>query len=163
VPTILLWAGPLARLLIRVLLPKYLHLDGIRLGPGIVRGLIDGSFGVRCRIVVPGRSQGRHDHIGILWLAKAAVIPSQGTKHIAPFDIQIVSQNDASIAKIGPQAKEVVLASAYEPNPEWHDLHVSPRTGIGYRVLAKVAFHLNDRQKKLGVEACACRFVVNSP
>ena len=94
-------------------------------------------------------------------MAQAAIVAAQGAIQVAFFYIDIVAQDGAAEAQVGAQVKQVVILSTNDFYPEWHDLHEAARGGGRHGVFFEAAFHLDQAQHHLRVEAGACSFVVH--
>src|SRR5258708_28398868 len=104
--------------------------------------------------------RGEH-HARVLGVAEAAVIAAERAEIVAFLHIQIVTQDDAAVAQVGAQVKQIVGRAAEELRPEGHHLHVAARSGGRHRVFAKRALHFEHTEHQLWIEPGARRLVVN--
>src|SRR5688500_14243581 len=71
-----------------------------------------------------------------------------------------MAQDHAAEAQIGLHVEQPHrLATADQPRPERHYLHVAARTGTTDRVLSKAAFHLDQAEHQCRVETGPLAFV----
>src|SRR5512135_185984 len=116
---------------------------------------------VRRAFVVPSLLP-RSDHsAGIVGLPQAAVVATQGAKVVALFPVEVVAQDDATIAQIDSQVEQVVVRPADQLDPERHHLHVAARTDLRDGVLAKTALHVDDAEHELRIQARPRRLVLH--
>ena len=80
---------------------------------------------------------------------------------VASLHVEIVPQNRAAVSEVCPEMEQVVVGLAEQRHPERHDLHVAARARAGHGVLAKAAFHLDQPQDELRIEACPQRLVMD--
>src|SRR6266403_1278306 len=57
--------------------------------------------------------------------------------------------------------EKILVAGADQLDPERHDLHEAARAGAGYRVLAEIAFDLDQAQHELRVEPGTPGFIMH--
>ena len=99
--------------------------------------------------------------IRVFGASQAAVVASEGAEEVAFFDVQIMAQDGAAVAQVGPHVEQVVIGGADEFYPEGHDLHVAARASAGHCVFSETGFDLHQAQHQLRVKPGAGRFVVD--
>ena len=72
---------------------------------------------------------GATHHIRVFLFSEATVVAAKRAEKIASLNVKIMAQDSTAITQVCAQVEQVVLTTADDFDPEWHDLHETACAG----------------------------------